>query len=97
MNQRIEKLRTQSQEAQPRISMERARLLTEFYKSGKAEQVSVPVARAMAFDYILQNKKLCINEGELIVGERGPAPKATPTYPEVCCHTPEDLDVLDPL
>jgi len=95
MNQRIEKLRTQSQEAQPRISMERARLLTEFYKSGKAEQVSVPVARAMAFDYILQNKKLCINEGELIVGERGPAPKATPTYPEVCTHTMQDLDILD--
>jgi trans-4-hydroxy-L-proline dehydratase len=24
---------------------------------------------------------------ELIVGERGPAPKATPTYPEVSLHS----------
>ncbi|HMA62334.1 MAG TPA: pyruvate formate lyase family protein, partial [bacterium] len=59
MNQRIEKLRAQSQETQPTISIERARLITEFYKSGKADKVSIPVARAMAFDYILQNKKIC--------------------------------------
>ena len=95
MNERIKKLRAQSQETQPAISIERARLLTEFYKSGQAEKVSTPVARAMAFDYILQNKKICINDGELIVGERGPAPKATPTYPEVCTHTMDDLDILD--
>jgi formate C-acetyltransferase len=29
------------------------------------------------------------------VGERGSAPKETPTYPEICCHTLEDLDVLN--
>jgi formate C-acetyltransferase len=28
------------------------------------------------------------------VGERGPSPKATPTFPELCCHTLADLDVL---
>jgi formate C-acetyltransferase len=49
----------------------------------------------MAFDHIMSNKKICINDGELIVGERGPAPKATPTYPEINLHTPEDLDILD--
>jgi formate C-acetyltransferase len=43
----------------------------------------------------MENKAVCINEGELIVGERGPAPKATPTYPEVTCHSLEDLDILD--
>ena len=31
----------------------------------------------------------------MIVGERGPAPKATPTYPEVCIHTMEDLYLID--
>ncbi len=95
MYERIKKLRAQSQETQPTISIERARLITEFYKSGKADKVSIPVARAMAFDYILQNKKICINDGELIVGERGPSIKATPTYPEVCTHTMDDLDILD--
>jgi len=56
----------------PTVSLERAMLLTEFYRSGMAERVSVPVARAMAFKHLLENKKICINAGELIVGERGP-------------------------
>ncbi|MEE9443989.1 MAG: trans-4-hydroxy-L-proline dehydratase [candidate division Zixibacteria bacterium] len=95
MNERIAGLRKESLEAVPTISLERARLLTEFYQSGKVEKVSIPVARAMAFDYILSHKEICINDGELIVGERGPAPKATPTYPEICTHTVKDFEILD--
>jgi formate C-acetyltransferase len=29
------------------------------------------------------------------VGEKGPAPKYAPTFPELCCHSLEDLDVLN--
>jgi formate C-acetyltransferase len=94
MNERIKSLRDKSLNAVPTISCERARLLTEFYRSGQADTVSVPVARAKAFKYILENKKICINDGELIVGERGPAPKATPTYPEICTHSLDDFDIL---
>src|SRR5208283_4640711 len=36
-----------------------------------------------------------IGPDDLIVGERGPAPKGTPTFPELCCHSMEDLDVLN--
>jgi formate C-acetyltransferase len=95
MNQRIKKLRDQSLEAINTLSSERALLVTEFYKSGKTDAVSVPVARALAFEHILANKFVCINEGELIVGERGPAPKHTPTYPELSLHSLEDLDILN--
>ncbi|MBU0528800.1 glycyl radical protein [bacterium] len=95
MNKRIKKLRQQSLDAVPTISLERAELLTDFYKSGAADGASVPVARAMAFQYILENKAICINDGELIVGERGPTPKATPTYPEICTHTKEDFEILN--
>ena len=42
----------------------------------------------------MEHKTIVIQDGELIVGERGPAPKASPTYPELCCHTVEDLEVL---
>ncbi|HHJ52068.1 MAG TPA: formate C-acetyltransferase/glycerol dehydratase family glycyl radical enzyme, partial [Caldithrix abyssi] len=87
MNERIRKLREQTLTAEPKISAERAKLVTEFYKSPLAGQVSVPVARALAFKYILEHKELCVNDGELIVGERGPAPKETPTYPEISTHT----------
>ncbi|OQX96770.1 formate C-acetyltransferase/glycerol dehydratase family glycyl radical enzyme [candidate division KSB1 bacterium 4572_119] len=95
MNKRVEKLREQSISAKAAISRERAVLLTEFYKTGQAAQVSVPVARALAFKYILEHKTICINEGELIVGERGEQPKATPTYPEICTHSLDDLDILN--
>ncbi|MHA1171359.1 MAG: pyruvate formate lyase family protein, partial [Candidatus Heimdallarchaeota archaeon] len=95
MQDRIKKLRDQSRNAIPTLSIERAKLMTEFYKSGAAEKVSVPVARALAFKYLLEKKEICINDDELIIGERGPAPKATPTYPEICCHSMKDLGILD--
>jgi len=95
MNNRIRQLRDQSLEAVNTLSTERAILVTQFYKSDIANQVSTPVKRALAFKYILENKSICINEGELIVGERGPAPKATPTYPEICLHSLKDLEILD--
>lgn len=95
MNNRIKQLREQSTEAIPYMSAERATLLTEFYKSQEATQLSVPVKRAMAFKYILDNKKICINPQELIVGERGPAPQATPTFPEISLHSLNDLEILD--
>ncbi len=95
MNDRIAKLREQSLNAKSSLSHERAVLITEFYKIGISNNVSIPVGRALAFKYILSKKELCINEGELIIGERGPQPKATPTYPEICAHSLEDLEILD--
>ena len=95
MNQRIKKLREQSVQTKPYITPERAILITEFYKSDTASQSSTPVKRALALKHILENKKIWIGEGELIVGERGPAPKAVPTYPEICCHSLQDLDILN--
>ena len=94
MTERINKLRRQSLDAIPTMSYERAQLLTEFYKSGEPGKHSVPVVRAMAFKYILEHKELCINDGELFVGEKGPEPKATPTYPELCIHSKDDLEIL---
>jgi trans-4-hydroxy-L-proline dehydratase len=95
MNERVKRLREESLNAVNTLSSERGVLITEFYKSIENASLSVPVQRAMAFEYILTHKKIYIGIGELIVGERGPKPKATPTYPEICVHTQEDLDVLD--
>jgi len=95
MNERIKKLRHDSLNAVNRISAERAQLITRFYSSQAARPVSVPLQRALALRYILEHKHICIGDGELIVGERGPAPKATPTYPEICLHSVADLETLD--
>ncbi|NHI83186.1 MAG: glycyl radical protein [Candidatus Thorarchaeota archaeon] len=92
MSKRVKHLRRDSIETVPYISTERAELLTDFYKSGKADTLSTPVARASAFRHILLNKEVYIGDNELIVGERGPSPRATPTYPELCCHSIADLE-----
>jgi trans-4-hydroxy-L-proline dehydratase len=94
ISQRVKKLRDQSLNAAEKISEERALLITQFYKSDESRELSAPVKRAMAFEYLLKNKKICINEGELIVGERGPAPKEVSTYPEISLHSLTDLEVL---
>jgi len=95
MNERVRILRDRSIKTKPYITAERAVLITEFYKSKAASQLSKPVQRAHAFKHLLENKKIHIDDGELIVGERGPAPKAVSTYPEICCHSLEDLEILN--
>ena len=94
MNERVKKLRRESLDTQPYISIERASLVTEVYKIYDGT-VSVPVLRALVFQHVLENKSICINKGELIVGERGEAPRATPTFPELCCHSLEDLELIN--
>ncbi|TAL75454.1 MAG: glycyl radical protein [Bacteroidetes bacterium] len=95
ISDRVKKLREQSLNAEEKISAERALLMTRFYKSDEADKFSAPVKRAKAFEYLLRNKKICINPGELIVGERGPVPKETSTYPEINLHSVQDLETLN--
>jgi trans-4-hydroxy-L-proline dehydratase len=93
MNERIARLRQQSLETRPWISAERAVLVTDVHE--RMGPVSAPMRRALTFRHLMEHKAIHLGEGELIVGERGAAPKATPTFPELCCHSLEDLDVLD--
>jgi len=93
MNERVARLRQESLQLKPWLSIERAALITEFYE--QCAETSVPLRRALAFQFLMQRKSVFIGAGELIVGERGPSPKATPSFPELCCHSMEDLDVLD--
>ena len=94
MIKRVKKLREKSLYIQPYISLERAQLVTEAYQK-YAGKVSFPVLRALTFQHILENKTIYIDEGELIIGERGEAPKATPTFPELCCHSIEDFNLIN--
>ncbi|MFW5928069.1 MAG: trans-4-hydroxy-L-proline dehydratase [Thermoplasmatota archaeon] len=95
LNERIKKLRDESVNKTVELSSERAELITDFYKNNDLEDHSVPVQRALAFKYMMENVTLPVEEGQLIVGIRGTGIKEVPTYPEVCCHKPDDLDVLD--
>lgn len=95
LSERVQKLREQSVNAVEKLSAERALLMTQFYQSYEGLNLSVPVKRAKAFEFLLKNKKLYVGDGELIVGERGPAPKETSTYPEISLHSLKDLEILD--
>lgn len=53
------------------------------------------ILRARNFYEICKKKTIYIGDDELIVGERGPVPKAVPTFPELTCHTVEDLHTLN--
>ncbi|PKP39694.1 MAG: formate C-acetyltransferase/glycerol dehydratase family glycyl radical enzyme [Bacteroidetes bacterium HGW-Bacteroidetes-15] len=95
MTERISQLRNHSLNAINTLSVERAMLVTEFYKKSDTHLLSIPIQRALAFRHIMAHKVISIQPGELIVGERGPAPKATPTYPEVSLHSLDDLRILN--
>ncbi len=94
MNERVAQLRKASFEVQPSISVDRAVLVTEFYRENEGKY-SVPVLRALNFKNLCERKTIYIGEDELIVGERGPFPKAVPTFPELNCHSVEDLKILN--
>jgi formate C-acetyltransferase len=95
VSERIAKLRRESVEAEVKISLERARIITEFYKSDLPKGKSIPVQRALAFKYLMERVSLPVEDGQLIVGLRGTGIKEVPTYPEICVHSLEDLDILN--
>ena len=76
------------------LSIERALIETEFYKQNYGTMPTA-VLRARNFYEICQKKTLYIGDDELIVAERGPVPKSVPTFPELTCHSVEDLHTLD--
>jgi pyruvate formate-lyase/glycerol dehydratase family glycyl radical enzyme len=94
VSERVTRLRRESLDAVSSVSAERAELMTAFCQQ-ELGLVSAPVRRALAFQYLVENKSIYIGEGELIVGEKGAAPKAAPTFPELCCHSLQDLEILD--
>jgi len=94
MTERTVRLRQASLDAKPAISHERASLITDFYQAHEG-RYSVPVMRARSFYHLCEQKTIYLGSDELIVGERGPRPKAVPTYPELTCHSLEDLRILN--
>jgi trans-4-hydroxy-L-proline dehydratase len=93
MNARTCRLRQESLDARPEVSAERALLVTRFYRECEGK-LSAPVLRGAAYRDLCLKKTVYIGPGELIVGERGPRPKAVPTFPELTCHSLEDLRIL---
>lgn len=91
---RLQRLRKISHETQPHLDLERALIETEVYKKYEGK-VSVPVLRALVLKEYFSRKTLYLGEDELLVGEKGVDPQCSPTFPELCCHTLEDMRVMN--
>ena len=94
MNERVKRLHQQSIDTPTTLTIERALIETAFYKENYGKMPNC-ILRARNFYEICKKKTIYIGKDELIVGERGPVPKAVPTFPELTCHTVEDLHTLD--
>ncbi|UKK57135.1 trans-4-hydroxy-L-proline dehydratase [Prevotella communis] len=94
MNERIRHLRQQNFDTPTTLSIERALIETAFYKENYGT-MPIAILRARNFYEICKKKAIYIGDEELIVGERGPLPKAVPTFPELTCHSVEDLHTLN--
>jgi trans-4-hydroxy-L-proline dehydratase len=94
LSERVQKLRAASLAARPSVNSQRAGLMTGYYRQ-QTSLLSAPVFRAGSFAYLLEHETILIGPDELIVGEKGPSPKASPTFPELCCHSLRDLEILD--
>ena len=92
--ERVKRLHRQSIDTPASLTIERALIETAFYKENYGKY-SIPVLRAKNFYEICAKKTLYMGDEELIVGERGPVPKAVPTFPELTCHSAEDLHTLN--
>ena len=90
MNERVKRLRHQSETTQPYLDMERALIETATYLQHEGS-VSTPELRGLVLRDYFANKTISIEPGELIVGEKGRGPQAAPTFPELCCHTLADM------
>ena len=90
LTDRIAKMRNMSRDAEVWIDPERAQIYTKYYREN-IDKDSIPVGRAKAFYAYMTQKELYLGDGEMIVGERGRAPKLIPTYPEIACHSLQDL------
>ena len=94
MNERIRHLRQQNFDTPTTLSIERALIETAFYKENYGT-MPIAILRARNFYEICKKKTIYIGDEELIIGERGPLPKAVPTFPELTCHSVEDLHTLN--
>lgn len=78
----------------PRICVDRARFLTEAYRSN--EDLPMILRRAEAFSAVLTNMSIYISDDELIVGNQAGSPRAAPLFPEYGVHwILEELDQFE--
>ena len=93
LSDRITRLCDKVRNTQPTICLDRARLATEFYKKPSIEPFIL--RRAKLFKYVLENKKIFIDDDSLLVGNIASRTHAVPVFPEMLSWLKDDLETFD--
>jgi len=93
ISERMYRLNEKVRNTTPTVCLDRARLITEFYSQVTMEPFIL--RRAKAFQYVLENKKIFIDDDSIIAGHSASRIRAVPLYPEVTSWLLKDLETLD--
>lgn len=93
ISERIIRLSEKVRNTPATICLDRARLATKFYSEPSMEPFIL--RRAKSFQYVLENKKIFIDDDSILAGHLASRLHAVPVYPEVTAWLYDDLEVID--
>jgi formate C-acetyltransferase len=84
ISDRAARLRTRYREGKPEVTVERLRLITDFYRENEAEPALLK--RAKLLRHFAENVTLWVGDDELLVGNISPAYRGCAIFPEYGIH-----------
>lgn len=91
--ERISRLHDKVRSTPATICLDRARLANKFY--GELSVEPFLLRRARLFDYILENKKIFIDDDSILAGHQASRLHAVSVFPEITAWLRDDLETLD--
>lgn len=93
LSERISRLVDKARDTMPTICLDRARLVTEFSKKPSFEPMLL--SRAHLLEYVLENKKIFIDDDWLMAGHTTSRLRAVNIFPEMSGWLRDEWDILD--
>ncbi len=93
ISERIVKLSEKVRDTPVTICLDRARLVTDFYSQPSMEPFMI--RRAKSFAYVLENKKIFIEDESVLAGHLASMFHGAPLYPDMTAWLRDDLEELD--
>ena len=93
LSERISRLVDKARDTTPTVCLDRARLVTEFSKKPSFEPMLL--SRAHLLEYVLENKKIFIDDDWLMAGHTTSRLRAVNIFPEMSGWLRDEWDILD--
>lgn len=93
ISERVKRLASKVRNTPLTICLDRARLITDFYSDPSMEPFIL--RRAKSFEYVLDRKKIFIDDDSILAGHLGSRLRSVPLYPEMTAWLRDDLEELD--